>query len=371
MQIFRKLIVIITSLLAMNTNAQQSSVKHLITWSQTRPIPDADGFAGSYAGVSNDALIVAGGSNFPDNKRPWSNGIKVWYDKVFVLESSGGAWKETGKLPRPMGYGVALTYGNGLLCLGGGDAKQNYNDAFILTYKSGKIETNFLSSMPSPLINGCGVIVDNIVYIMGGIITPTGITQNNFWSLDLSAPASSQKWKVLKNFSGPSRMLAIAGQSEGNVYVFGGVHLVKKDSSLQREYLKDSWEYCKASGWKKIADLPYTLAAAPSPAYNFGQSHLLLFGGDDGLNASKILELKDAHPGFRNEILAYNTKTDSWLVMGEIPVDRKQDSVANPHGSLYAPVTTPLVTWNGNIVIPGGEVRPAVRTNKILIGKLR
>ncbi len=142
-----------------------------------------------------------------------------------------------------------------------------------------------------------------------------------------------------------------------------------KDGVLQREYLKDCWEYREGKGWKKIADLPYTLAAAASPSYNAGQSHLLLFGGDDGLNALKILELKDHHPGFRNEIMEYNTITNSWSTAGAIPINRKADSATNPHNSVYAPVTTPLVLWNNNIIIAGGEARPAVRSNLVLMAR--
>ncbi len=366
---FGILISVIISLLTMKSNAQQSSFEDHFKWSQAKPIPDSNGFAGSFVGVTNGALMVAGGSNFPGNKRPWENGVKTWYDRIFVLERPEGKWKEVGKLPHPMAYGVALTYKNEVLCLGGGDAKKNYNDVFLLKYNSGKIKTTFLPPMPSPLINACGVIVNGKVYIMGGIKTPTGITENNFWSLDLSAPAGSQKWKIRKHVPGMSRMLATSGASEGNVYVFGGVHLVMADGKLQREYLKDCWEYNQAKGWGKIADLPYTLAATPSPAYNADPSHLLLFGGDDGLNALKVLELKDKHPGFRNEILEYNTITNAWSVMGKIPVDKKADSATHPQRSLYAPVTTPLVIWNKNIVIAGGEARPAVRSNKVLIAR--
>ena len=166
---------------------------------------------------------------------------------------------------------------------------------------------------------------------------------------------------------GQTRMLAAAGTQEGNIYVFGGVHLFKKDSTLQREYLKDCWQYKPGKGWKKVSDLPHPVAAAPTPAYNAGQSHLILFGGDDGLNAPNVATLKDTHPGFRNEILAYNTITDSWSVTGKMPADVKADAETNPHGSIYAPVTTPLVVWDNNIVIAGGEARPAVRSNKVLM----
>ena len=137
---------------------QDTTTKVFFSWSQAKPVPDADGFAGSYAGTSNGALIVAGGANFPGDKRPWTQGVKTWYDKVFVLEKPDGEWKEVGRLPRPMGYGVSLSYKDGLVCLGGGDAKCNYADAFILKYTAGKVETVSLPSMPGPVINACGVI---------------------------------------------------------------------------------------------------------------------------------------------------------------------------------------------------------------------
>ncbi len=208
-------------------------------------------------------------------------------------------------------------------------------------------------------------VLNNVVYIIGGTYTPSGLTENSFWSLDLSARTG--KWKILDPLPGPSRMLAVAGAQEDNVYVFGGVHLKTSGSSLQREYLKDCWAFNKEKGWKRIADMPKALAAAPSPAYNGGQSHLIIFGGDDGQLASQVSVLKDEHPGFSNDIIAYNSITDSWSVAGRMPADKKKDSVSNPHGSLYAPVTTPLLVWNNNIVIAGGEARPGVRSNKVLV----
>ncbi len=337
-------------------------------WSTLPPFPDEDGWAGSYVGVSNGALLIAGGTNFPSNTRPWNNGKKTWYSKILALETPQGDWKEVGSLPAEMGYGIALSYNNSLLCLGGGDALQNYADVFMLTYQSGQVKTVKLPDMPAPLINACAVIVKDVVFIAGGIKTPTAKTEKIFWSLDLSAPAKG--WKILPDIPGPSRMLATAGTADGKVYLFGGVELTTApgDSTLRRSYLKDCWEYTPSSGgWKRIQDMPNPVAAAPTPAYNAGQSHLMLFGGDDGKNAANVATLKDEHPGFSSDILAYNTITDIWSVTGKIPVNRKEDAASAPHNSVYAPVTTPLVVWNNDVVLAGGEVRPAVRTNRVLV----
>src|SRR3954453_4989997 len=37
--------------------------QELFHWQQLAPIPDSEGFAASFAGVSGDALILAGGAN--------------------------------------------------------------------------------------------------------------------------------------------------------------------------------------------------------------------------------------------------------------------------------------------------------------------
>ena len=353
----RKIVVLLLCFLSMEITAQQAG--NYFAWTQGPVIPDSDGFAGAFVGVSNNALLLAGGANFPGNKRPWTNGSKTWYDKIFALENPSSSWKLVGKLPKPTAYGISLTWENRMICLGGGNADSNFSDAFILSYESGRIAFEKLPDLPAPVVNGAGVILNDVIYVFG----------ENFWSLNLTRPASNRAWRQLESLPAPKRMLAAAGSIEGNVYIFGGVQLVTsaKDSTIQRKYLKDCWLYRPGKGWKEISSLPYALAAAPTPAYHAGQSHLLLFGGDDGLHAAKVAELKDQHPGFRKEVLAYNTITDSWSVIDRIPVVRNTDSANNPHGSVYAPVTTPLVLWKGQLILAGGEARPAVRSKKVLM----
>src|SRR5262245_61614359 len=120
-----------------------TSYAHGAEWKRLAPLPDKEGFAGSFAGVSNGALLVAGGANFPD-KKPWDGGKKVWSDTVFVLEKPDGSWKVAGKLPRPLGYGVSVTHGAGVVCVGGGDADRHFADAFRLEWKNGKLVTTEL-----------------------------------------------------------------------------------------------------------------------------------------------------------------------------------------------------------------------------------
>ena len=103
-------------------------------WSELPPLPDGVGVAGSCAGVSGGALLVAGGANFP-NGPPWEGHAKVWHDRVLVLTEPGGEWRTAAlRLPRPLAYGVAMTWNDRLVCVGGGDAARHYPDSFALRW---------------------------------------------------------------------------------------------------------------------------------------------------------------------------------------------------------------------------------------------
>jgi SSS family transporter len=338
--------------------AQQHDFFH---WKQLPSIPDPVGFAGSYAGVSHDALLVAGGANFPDGIGPWGNTRKTWYDKVFVLETPEGTWREAGKLVRPMGYGVSATWKDYVICAGGADATAHYTDVWKLQWTGEKLVQEELPALPRPLANSTGVILDDIFYVIGGLGHPDDTaTLNIFWSLDLKAPREQMRWQELDPLPGPGRMLAVAGVQDGHLYVFSGGSLTFDETTgkAQRRYLNDAYRFHPQKGWAAIASMPRAVVAAPSPAYSAGQSHLLIFGGDDGANASRVMELKEKHPGFSTTILAYHTITNTWSPMGEVP--------GMINDSIRPPVTTPMVMWQGNAVFPGGEVRPGVRTSQVL-----
>ncbi len=355
-------------------------------WNQLPQIPDPVGFAGSYAGVSNGALIVAGGANFPDGGAPWTGSTKVWHDDVFVLDKEHGQWMRAGKLPAPMGYGVSISWKDALLCIGGSNVSGHHADAFLLRYKDKGLLIEKLPDLPTPLANSCGVLIGDVVYIAGGQKNATDlVASDNFWSLNLLAPEKG--WQVLPAWPGLPRMLSVAGTADGAFYLFSGTAL----NEGKREYLNDAFKYVPEKGWQKIKDMPSPVVAAPSPAYTVSgvdergdiggvevigelnnaehikDTGLLIFGGDDGKFAATAAELKEKHPGFSKDILNYNIATDSWSVAAQVSTVIKDDAIEHPNNSIWAPVTTPLVVWNGKVVLPGGEVRPATRTPNVLI----
>lgn len=333
-----------------------------LKWGKLAAIPDQVGFAGSFAGVADDNLIVAGGANFPDGKAPWTGGVKAWSDQVFVLDKIDGAWKTAGKLPQKLGYGASVNWKNSLIILGGSNESGHHAKVYQLNYLNGGLLIGNLPDLPHPIANTTAVLLDDVIYVIGGISTPDAkVAANNFWALDLRA--AKREWKILPSWPGDPRMLSVAGVQASAVFVFSGVALVDGN----RKYLKDAYRYSVREGWQKIADLPSSVAAAPSPAYPFGEHELIIFGGDDGVLAARAAELRDKHPGFSNQLLSYDVVKDNWTNSGEIRVHKKDDAITNPNGSTWAPVTTTLTVWNGNIILPGGEVRPATRTPNVLM----
>jgi N-acetylneuraminic acid mutarotase len=310
-------------------------------------IPDREGFAGSFAGVSNGALIVAGGANFPE-KKPWDGGKKIWHDSVFVLEEPSGKWKRAGTLPRSLAYGVSVTDAMGLICVGGSDAERHYSDAFRLTWQKGQLRTSLLPALPIALANASGALVGQRLIIAGGIAEPQSTsTSRKVFELDLSQARLC--WRELPTLPGRGRMLATAASIGETFYLVGGVDLKKgKDGRPERIYLQDGYQYTPKEGWAKLAELPCPLAASPSPAPHDAAGFTVI-GGDDG---SRVHHKPDQHPGFSRTVHRYDRKSGKWIKGGDVPECR---------------VTVPCVAWRDLWIIPGGEIRPGIRTPSLMI----
>jgi N-acetylneuraminate epimerase len=319
----------------------------LIAWNDLPALPDKEGFAGSFAGTHNDTLIFAGGANFPD-KMPWEGGTKVWYDRVFVLDSPNGTWKEAGKLPRPLGYGISISTNDGVICIGGSDANQHYKECFRLQWTDGKLTIVSLSPLPKPCANACGALIENTIYVAGGLESPAATsTLRTFWSFNLSEP--NAQWQELEPWPGSARMLSTAAVHGNAFFLCSGTDLKSgADGKPVREYLRDAYRYQPSRGWKKIADLPRAAVASPTPAPTFDPSTFLVLSGDDGT----LVDFKplEKHPGFPKSILAYDTIAESWKNAGEAPV---------------AHVTTTMVAWRNRFVMPSGEIRPGKRSPSV------
>ena len=340
-----------------------SQLQPSLTWNELPSIPDKEGFAGMFAGVSHGHLICMGGANFP-GQMPWEGGQKVWYDHIFVLSKKDSSWTLANKkLPRPLAYGVSVTYRNKIILVGGNNAKGYYSDVCSVEYINGIVLIETLPSLPYPMANMSGTLVGNTIFIAGGDTSFTGMPLKAFWALDLQKSSSGQKWIALASWPGPPRIQAVSASLQDNYFIFSGINLVKGSTGKnQRIILKDAYKFIPAfSGttvtggkWVTLSEMPRGVAAGASPAPTFGTNHILFPGGLD--SATAAYRDPSNFPGFVTDLLGYNAGTDTWINFGNLPEGTTR-------------VTLPAVRWNKEWVIPNGEIGPGKRSPKVFLIK--
>ena len=259
----------------------------LLAWHELPTLPDALGVAGPFAGVHNDALIVAGGANFPTPV--WDND-KVWSDRIFVLtkKDDGYLWKDGGKLPRPIAYGSAVSTKAGVVCMGGNNAMGTFDTVFLLSWNphTETITVRDYPSLPRPCAFSAATIIGETITLAGGQSgTSLETAMNNFWSLDLSKQSNPDefRWNELPAWPGPPRAfnLTVSQHNGYNdcVYVISGRRQDGPDDDpASFAFLRDVWEFNPTNNrWRQRADVPRCVMAGTS--IKFGQSHIFVLGG--------------------------------------------------------------------------------------------
>lgn len=361
-----------------------------IQWKVAAKLPAATGnkkvlgFAGVVNGVNKNVLLVAGGANFP-NGMPWNGGEKYYSDKIYVLqkESNKFIWnnKIKGILPEPIAYCGNTSTNMGIVYVGGENKNGISNKAFIINWdgSKNKIDVRPLPKLPLALTNVAVTHIGNVVYAAGG--DDAYLSSKSFFSIDLNE--KNPQWKKL-----PDLPIALANatavvQKENtgqSIYLIGGR---SKTASGVSDLHNTTFAFDPIKNvWKKCADISdgknsTNLSAAAGVA--LGNNYILVAGGDNGIIFHKIEilickiaqakiseekakltaeknNLNIYHEGFDESLLLYNTNTDTWTKIGELPFP--------------AQVTTTAAKWGNDIVISNGEIKPGIRTPNIMIGKV-
>jgi len=322
-----------------------------VKWDSLPNLPLAT--AGAFSGMSNGALVVAGGAYFP-GKPSYEGGSKAWVDSVFVLPSREEVWQRVESLSEPRAYGAAVDGSGGMILIGGSNSERYSDEVIRLRWKGKQLKRTMLPSLPQSLAMTSAALIDSVVYVAGGQTEPrSGRALHNFWALDLKSEDTA--WQELEPWPGPARILPVVAAQDSAVYVISGAELVEgEDGGTTRRFLSDAYRYRLGEGWKQVADVPQPVVAAPAAPH--GERYVVVFGGDSGEHFLRQDELKDRHPGFRRGVLAFDVQEGTWNAIGELPVSL---------------VTTNAVPYKEGIVIPGGEDRPSHRSPVVLHAQLR
>lgn len=360
----------------------------MLQWEPLPVLPEALGVGGPLVGVHNDALIVAGGANFPEPV--WEND-KLWRDEAWVLVKGGAdgyEWLSGFALDHPIAYAACVSTAHGVACLGGSDGETTFDRCFLLQWDPEKrqLSQTPLPSLPLPCACGAAARIGDVIYLAGGQSGSTLDTaMGNFWRLDLAkqgGPPEPFQWELLPAWPGPARAfnLTVAQHNgfDDCVYVVSGrcandpervTDAPGQAPTADLFALEDVYEFNPqhydveafdapsgsyrgtgrfAQPWRRRANVPHCVMAGAAAA--IGQSHIFVLSGADGTLMSGADELKLAHPGFPKRVLAYHTITDTWIEAGASPANQ---------------VTTPAVAWDGKVILVSGEIKPRVRTQAV------
>jgi N-acetylneuraminic acid mutarotase len=309
-----------------------------IKWGEHLELPSRNndgkanpGLAGVFSGYVKDSYIVAGGANFPDI--PLSEGgAKTWWADIYVY--NGKDWKlYKDVLPQTIGYGYSVELPDGILCIGGCNADCCSDQAYMIKLdKEGSPVVVMLPSMPFPLANMAGGMIDGKVYLAGGIRTSANQeATNTFLCFDLE----TKTWSELPSWSDKARAFATAAvQNDGETecfYVFSGRDF--KGSQLP-EILYDGWKFNpKTREWQAVEGYFPVMAGTAMP---WEADKILFFGGR--------CETGDDD----NVIRVFNTVSGS---MESLPVNEA-----------IIPVTCVLNHKSQEFTIASGETAPGLRT---------
>jgi len=364
---------------------QETTIKQ-VQWCTAAKLQNADGstslgYAGAINAVSNNALVVAGGANFPD-KMPWEGGKKYYSDKIQILLKQNGhfVWSKKTlniKLPQPIAYCGNTSTDQGVVYAGGESQNGLSNKAFIITWDAPdlNIQVKQLPDLPIAVTNTGLTHIGNVVYLVGGDKEKS--SSDAFYKLDLNIKDSS--WQKLPNLPVQLANALVVAQSN-KIFVIGGR---TKTASGISDLHHTTFAYDFVAGtWQKLADVSdgkqitnFSAGAGVAVAEDL----ILVTGGDNGeifhkienyisqIANSQSQQEKDKltieknklsinHKGFYKTQQVYNTTKNTWTKLGELPFP--------------AHVTTTATKWGDDIVLSNGEIKPGVRTPSVMIGEI-
>ena len=379
------------SLIMATTDAfsQKKEINH-VDWTTAAQLQNSDGslsigYAGPINGISNEVLIVSGGANFPD-KMPWEGGKKSYSKTIHVLEKCKDqyTWNNEIKseLPEAIAYCGSTSTDLGVVYVGGENENGLSNKSYLLKWNAAKkeVEAKVLPDFPFAIANISLTHIGDTVYAVGG--DEAAKSSDFFASLDLNE--ANPQWKTLPNLHlalANAVVIAQKGKNGVNIYVVGG--RTKTASGISDLHNTTFFYDVKNQSWNTaatISDGKSSTNFSAGAGVAVGSHSVLIVGGDDGVlfhqietylsqialaksdeEKAELIAKKNKlvtnHPGFFNGILLYNTLTNEWSKVGELPF--------LPH------VTTPAVLWDKKIILSNGEIKPGIRTPNVMLGTIK
>ena len=316
---------------------------------ELKAIPDAayaKGVSAPFCGVAGDALVVAGGANFPD-KSLLEGGAKRVYADIWACEA--GEWVHAGLLPDSTAYGATFAVDGALVLAGGNVCGVTTDKVYELTLQDGAAVLRALPPLPEPM-EQCGWTRDgDRLYLVGGVGT-TGV---------YACTVGEYIWTRLADLPEPL-VQPVAFASGGHLYVWGGFNpetLEVSDKGLVIPAEEPE------SPWREAPSIPDGGTFVGATGATLPDGRLAVVGGVNRAIFARALHntpedripylsKEPAEYQFRQAVYAFDPASGAWTLLG-----------ADPACALAGPGVA--VRPDGGLYVAGGELKPGVRSPKL------
>lgn len=344
-----------------------------------------EGVSAAYGGVLGDAVILAGGCNFPGIPAA-AGGPKVYYRTVYALrhpEQAGCQWEKVGKLAEEAANGASVTLPEGIVCIGGKNASGSLKAVGLLQWNKEHSEIVYrkLPDLPVAMDDVYAATDGYSIYVAGG--NAGGKPANRCFVLQ---GIEAESWQELPPFPGHARLQPVAAVTGNKFYLLGGFQPVVGDHECV--VATDGLCYDPETGtWAFAGEIlpegeesPVALVGAAGASA--GQGKWLVVGGVDrsvfktavdnplaqqkaqenGRSAElrRLQEEKAAYLQhlpewycFNRRILVYDPEVGSWQSAGDFAELAKAGAA--------------LVAYKDKWILINGESKPGIRSSGVYL----
>ena len=314
-----------------------------------KAIPDtayAKGVSAPFCGVVGDALVVAGGANFPDKSLLEGGAKRVYAD---IWAHTDGEWAHVGVLPDSTAYGATFAVDGALVLAGGNVCGVTTDKVYELTLQDGAAVLRALPPLPEPM-EQCGWTRDgDRLYLVGGVGT-TAV---------YACTIGEYVWTRLADLPEPL-VQPVAFASGGSLYVWGGFNpetLEVSDKGLVIPAEEPE------SLWREAPSIPDGGTFVGATGATLPDGRLAVVGGVNRAIFARALHntpedripylsKEPAEYQFRQAVYAFDPASGAWTLLG-----------ADPACALAGPGVA--VRPAGGLYVAGGELKPGVRSPRI------
>ena len=275
MKIFRKSISVICVVLAFILSLTVAGATECKKEATVRlPLENGRGVAAAFIVTSSDAVIIAGGSDFPD-AFPWEGGKKFYSDGIWLIKKSASGYEcvpvDDARHPRPLAGGVSASLNGSLYCFGGSDGVTPSADVLRLTVSGKSVKVETVASLPEGFTPAAAAPYSGKIYVHGAAGLENALyaynPSNNTWTSLAACPSRviSEGACFIQKHNG----------RENAIYLIGGRGTDKTGLHIATNV----WEYLPTHNeWNKKAAFvsegkPVNLMYSSAVAY--GSGHIL------------------------------------------------------------------------------------------------